>query len=203
MASGTQLGYAIAQDGDLRRLDRAVLANARSFRVGQRATVPNLPGRWLQVEAGPLAGMWVRESPTASLRGFVERTSYSSGVQLRLRSAVHLGRLFTADGDVRATRAMTVTATTTVMADARATINGRPYWHIAGGRLDGYWLAESAVAFKPGSIQRLELPGRPVNRPEPGHLHRLPLQRAGWRDRLADGPLRDGAHRSASPPGRS
>ena len=92
---GPQLGYAIAQDGDLRRLDRAMLANARSFRVGQRATVPNLPGRWLQVEAGPLAGMWVRESPTAYLRGFVERTSYPSGVQLRLRSAVHLGRLFT------------------------------------------------------------------------------------------------------------
>ena len=161
MASGTQVGYAIAQDGDLGRLDRAMLANARSFRAGQRATVPNLPGRWLQVEAGPLAGMWTRESPTAYLRGFVERTSYSSGVQLRLRSAVHLGRQFTPDGHVRATRAMTVTAMTTVMADARATINGRPSWHIAGGRLDGYWLAESAMAFKPGSIQRLELPAGP------------------------------------------
>ncbi len=68
MASGTQLGYAIAQDGDLRRLDRATLAHARSFRVGQRATVPNLPGRWLLVETGPLAGMWVRESATAYLR---------------------------------------------------------------------------------------------------------------------------------------
>ena len=56
---------------------------------------------------------------------------------------------------------MTVTATTTVMADARATINGRPSWHIAGGRLDGYWLAESAMAFKPGSIERLELPAGP------------------------------------------
>jgi spore germination protein YaaH len=161
MASGTQLGYAIAQDGDLRRLDRAMLANARSFRVGQRATVPNLPGRWLQIEAGPLAGMWIRESPTAYLRGFVERSSYSSGVQLRLRSAVHLGRQFTPDGHVRATRAMTVTAMTTVMADARATINGRPSWHIAGGRLNGYWLPESAMAFKPGSIQRMELPAGP------------------------------------------
>ncbi len=47
------------------------------------------------------------------------------------------------------------------MADARAIINGRPYWHIGGGRLDGYWLAESAVAFRPGSIERMGLPGAP------------------------------------------
>ncbi len=161
MTPGAQLGYAIDQDGDLRRLSRVTLANPRSFRVGQRATVPNLPGRWLQVEAGPLAGMWTRESRTAYLRGFVERTSYPSGVQLRLRSAIHLGRLFRVDGSVRSSRSMSVTAATTVTADARATINGRPYWHIASGRLDGYWLAESGMAFKPGSIQRMEFPGAP------------------------------------------
>ena len=109
MASGLQRGYAIAQDGDLRRLDRATLAHARSFRVGQRATVPNLPGRWLLAETGPLAGMWLRESATAHLDGFVERTGYPVSVELRLRSAIHLGRRFTADGDVRATRSMTVT----------------------------------------------------------------------------------------------
>ncbi len=139
-----------------------MLAQARSFRVGQRATVPNLPGRWVLAETGPLAGMWLRESATAHLDGFVERTGFAGGVQLRLRSAVHLGRRFAADGGVRATRSWTVTATTSVMADARAIINGRPYWHIGSGRLDGYWLAESAVAFKPGSIGRLELPGAPA-----------------------------------------
>ncbi|HET9540253.1 MAG TPA: glycosyl hydrolase family 18 protein [Candidatus Limnocylindria bacterium] len=161
MTSGLQRGYAIAQDGDLRRLDRATLAHTRSFRVGQRATVPNLPGRWLLAETGPLAGMWLRESATAHLDGFVERTGYPVSVELRLRSAVHQGRRFTADGDVRATRSMTVTGTTSVMADARAIINGRPYWHIGGGRLDGYWLAESAAAFRPGSIERMGLPGAP------------------------------------------
>ena len=106
MASGSQAGYAIAQDGDLRRMDRVMLAHARSFRVVQRATVPNLPGRWVLAETGPLAGMWLRESTSAHLDGFVERTGYSGGVQLRLRSAIHLGRRFTADGGVRATRSL-------------------------------------------------------------------------------------------------
>jgi hypothetical protein len=168
MASGAQLGYGIAQDGDLRRLDRAMLARARSFRAGQRATVPNLPGRWLQVEAGPLAGTWVRESQTAFLRGFVEVTSYPSGVPLRLRSAVHVGRRFSADGSVRAGRTMTAATTTTITADARAIINGRPSWHVATGPLHGYWLAESAVAFKPGSIERMELPSGPSIDLSPG-----------------------------------
>jgi spore germination protein YaaH len=161
MASGPQRGYAIAQDGDLRRLDGAMLAHSRSFRVGQRATVPNLPGRWLLAETGPLAGRWLRESGRAHLDGFVERTGYPVSVELRLRSAVHLGRRFTADGDVRATRSLSVTTATSVTADARAIINGRPNWHITGGRLDGYWLAESAVAFRPGSIERMGLPGAP------------------------------------------
>jgi spore germination protein YaaH len=162
LAPGTQLGYAIAQDGDLRRARRVVLAHPRSFLAGQRATLPNLPGRWLLTESGPLAGMWVRESATAHLRGFVERIGYAEGVQLRLRPAVHLGRRFTSGGAVVATRSMTVSSTAAATADARAIINGQAYWRLSVGRLDGFWLAESALAFKPGSIGRLELPALPT-----------------------------------------
>jgi hypothetical protein len=79
-----------------------------------------------------------------------------------------VGRRFTADGGVRATRSWMVTATTSVMADARAIINGRAYWHIGGGRLQGYWLAESAAAFKPGSIERMGLPSAPSIDLSPG-----------------------------------
>jgi len=162
LAPGAQRGYAIAQDGDLRRTQRIVLRHARFFPVGQRATLPNLPGRWLLAEGGPLAGMWVRESATAQLHGFVERVGYGDGVPLRLRPGVHVGLRFTLGGDVRATRSMTATSTAAVTADARAIINGQPYWRINGGRLDGFWLAESAAAFKPGSIERLELPTMPT-----------------------------------------
>ena len=168
LSPGARVGYSIAQDGDLRRVIRVRLAHARSFGIGQRATVPNLPGRWLQAETGPLEGMWVRESRNALLRGSVERVEYAGGVQLRLRSAVHVGRRFTADGDVSAARSMTVNAATNVTADARATINGQPHWRIVGGRLDGYWLAESGLAFKPGSIERMDFPGAPLVDLAPG-----------------------------------
>ncbi|HEX6473889.1 MAG TPA: Ig-like domain-containing protein, partial [Candidatus Limnocylindria bacterium] len=162
LAQGAQQGYAIAQDGDLLRAQRVMLGNPRSFSSAQRATLPNLPGRWLLAESGPLAGRWVRESARAQLRGVVERVAYPEGVQLRLQPAVHVGRSFTAGGDVRATRSMTVGATASVGADARAFINGQPYWRIRGGRLDGFWLAESALAFLPGSIDRLGLPAAPL-----------------------------------------
>ncbi|HEY7846936.1 MAG TPA: glycosyl hydrolase family 18 protein [Candidatus Limnocylindria bacterium] len=161
LAPGPQLGFGIAQDGDLRRLDRIRLAHARSFRAGQRAIIPNLPGRWLLVETGPLAGRWLRESTRAHLHGIVERTNHPASVTLRLRKALHIGRRFAADGHVRATRSLVVTRTLSVLADARAIINGQPQWRVAGGRLNHYWLAESSFAFKPGSIGRLELPAAP------------------------------------------
>jgi hypothetical protein len=54
-----------------------------------------------------------------------------------------------------------VHTTTTVLADVRAIVNGRPYWRVAAGPLNDYWLAESAMAFKPGSIDQVQLPAAP------------------------------------------
>jgi hypothetical protein len=46
-------------------------------------------------------------------------------------------------------------------ADARAIINGRAYWRLTDGPLDGYWLAESALVYRRGAIERLNLPSAP------------------------------------------
>ena len=129
--------------------------------------MPNLPGRWVLAETGPLAGMWLRESATAHLDGFVERTGYSAGVQgapaqrHSPRAAVHCRWRC-------GPRVPTVTATTSVMADAGPSSMAGRTGHVRGGRLDGYWLAESAVAFKPGSIERMGLPGAPSIDLSPG-----------------------------------
>ena len=162
LTSGLQRGYGVAQDGDLRRVTTVTLAHERPFGVQQRATLPNLPGRWLLTDGGPLPGMWVRESAAAHLRGFIDRTTYVNGMQLRLRSATHVGHRFAPDGGIVATRYLTVTAPRTVMADARAIINGRASWRISSGRLAGYWVTESAVAFTPGAIGRLGFTTAPL-----------------------------------------
>ena len=161
LSAGVRSGYLIAQDGDLRRVEKERLSRTRSITVGQRATLPNLPGRWLLAESGALPGRWLRESPAAHVDGQAERVSYPAGIGLRLRSATHVGYRFTVAGNVWQTRNMTVSQRTTATAVARAIINGRAYWRLAGGRLDGYWLAESALAFKPGSVDRMSFSSPP------------------------------------------
>ena len=162
MLAGSHKGYAIAQDGDLLRADAAWLSQARTLSVGQRATLPNLPGRWLLAESGRLAGRWLRESPRIRVKGEVERRSFAAGTALRVQPATHVGYRFEADGDVRATLRLDVRQRTTLTADARAVINGQPYWRLAAGRLNGYWVAESRLISRPGSIGRLSFGTPPL-----------------------------------------
>jgi spore germination protein YaaH len=161
LSAGARFGYLIAQDGDLYGVKKVRLSRTRSFAVGQRAVVPNLPGRWLLAESGALAGRWLRESPAAHVDGQVERVNYAGGIGLRLLSATHVGYRFTDAGDVWQRRSMTASQRTTATAVARAIINGRAYWRIFGGPLDGYWLAESALAFKPGFVDRMSFSSPP------------------------------------------
>jgi hypothetical protein len=65
---------------------------------------------------------------------------------------------FATDGAVRASRSLSLTAASTVTADARAIINGRAYWRVASGPLDAYWVVESSAAYHPGSVARMEFP---------------------------------------------
>jgi hypothetical protein len=159
--AGTHTGYEIAQSGDLRTAEQATLGRTRGASFGQRATLPNLPGRWLLVETGPLSGRWLRESSAQYLRGESERRRYTSPVSIRLRPATHIARRFDSAGAVTASRTLSVSRNSSAHADVRAIVNGRAYWHLVDGPLAGYWLAESSVAFRPGTIQRLSLPAAP------------------------------------------
>jgi hypothetical protein len=44
---------------------------------------------------------------------------------------------------------------------ARAIINGRPYLAVVNGIWAGYWLPETALAYLPGRVDRIGLPGLP------------------------------------------
>jgi hypothetical protein len=156
MTTGSHRGYTVGADGDLLASKFASLGSSKGVMVGQRATMPNLPGRWLLFETGPLSGQWVRESVNDYVKGQVERHTYASDIALRLRSATHVGYRFGAGGAVVGSRSMTVSSRTSVAANARAIINGRAYWRVTEGRLADYWVPESTVAFKPGVIQRLD-----------------------------------------------
>ncbi|HET6745719.1 MAG TPA: glycosyl hydrolase family 18 protein [Candidatus Limnocylindria bacterium] len=161
MTGGSHRGYAVGAHGDLLASEFASLGTSKGVAVGQRATLPNLPGRWLLLETGPLRGRWVRESVNDYVKGLVERHTYASDIALRLRPATHVGYRFGAGGAAISSRSLTVSRRTSVGADARAIINGRAYWRIIEGMLTGYWVPESLVAFKPGAIERLDFDSAP------------------------------------------
>jgi hypothetical protein len=156
ISRGPRSGYRINQDGALLGVRTASLAETHRVSFGQRAMVPNLPGRWLLAETGALAGRWLRESPSAHLDGLAERRIYPPGLRIRARPATHVGYRFTVAGEVSESRTVTLAERKMIEADARAIINGRAYWRLAGGRLDGYWIAESKLASKPGVLGRMD-----------------------------------------------
>jgi hypothetical protein len=159
--AGTHTGYAIAQDGDLLTAVGASLSQTKEANVGQRSALPNLPGRWLLLESGPLRGRWVRESGIRYLKGEAERRTYVSALSLRLQPAVHVAHRFDVAGTATATRGLRLVNAVTVHASARAIINGRPHWRITDGALAGYWLPESSVAYRRGTVGQLIFPAQP------------------------------------------
>jgi hypothetical protein len=161
MAPGTHLGYRIAQDGDLLSAAVATPAHARGVSVAQRATLPNLPGRWLLIDGGPLAGRWLREASTRHVKGLVERLTFNPATTIRLAAATHVAHRFSSSGRVIASRTLRLSRHSMAHASARAIINGRAYWRLVDGPLAGYWLIESPVAFRRGSLERLDFPATP------------------------------------------
>jgi spore germination protein YaaH/uncharacterized protein YraI len=152
LAAGRRSGYRIAQDGDLLSVRRTVLDNATFVRFAQRAALPNLPGRWLYATSGPLAGLWLRESAAQHLMGRSSRSTYAVAQRIRLRPGTHVGYRFDSAGAVISSRTLDIGRRSATDATARAVINGITYWHVATGRLGGYWLAESSRAYRRGKI---------------------------------------------------
>jgi hypothetical protein len=126
--------------------------------VGHRATLPNLPGRWLHVEDGTFRGRWLRESPRAHLLGESEWASYDDGVVMVMRRGRHAGYRFDADGSVTASRSTRLDARATARIDGRRIVNGKAYLQVVSGTWAGYLVRESRRAFRPGTIERMNFP---------------------------------------------
>jgi hypothetical protein len=150
LAAGSPAGYVVAQDGRLLGRRIALLPSAQVVSIAQRASVPNLPGYWLYVQRGPLAGRWVRETPKQRINGMVSRVVYGAAQGLVLQAGTHVGYRFRPDGEVWLSRTITLARRGTAASSLRAVINGITYWRIRGGALDGYWIRQSAGTHQRG-----------------------------------------------------
>jgi spore germination protein YaaH len=162
IGAGTRRGYRIGSGGDLRSVKSVDLVTGVTVTSGQRARLPNLPGRWLHVDGGRWAGYWIRESAAVHLAGRTEIQQLDpASTVIRLRAGDRIGFRFDAAGKVTATRSLHLTATTTARADRRLIINGRRYLGVASGPLRGYLVRESARAFLPGFVSRMDFTDAP------------------------------------------
>ena len=96
--SGVQRAFRIGAEGDLLSVRQVAFAGSSGARVSQRASLPNLPGRWLYVENGTFAGMWVSESPSARLTGETERVAWPTGTRVVLAAGTRVGYTLTPVG---------------------------------------------------------------------------------------------------------
>ena len=151
---GTQRAYGIGAAGDLLSVRQMSFGAGSGASVSQRASLPNLPGRWLYVENGAFAGLWLPESPSARLAGEVERSSWPTGTRVTIAAGWRVGYTFDAAGTVLTTRRTTFEAASSATTSARAVINGSAYWLITNGPLRGTWAPESISVFKAGYVDR-------------------------------------------------
>ncbi|MEO8246699.1 MAG: S8 family serine peptidase [Chloroflexota bacterium] len=153
LSAGSHTGYAVTGSGAIRASKTVVLLRESGAHVGQRSTLPGLPGYWLHVEDGIWAGMWVAESPTRRVLGGMPDRDLATTVSTVPGSH----RIVRLDADAAVIQRRNVTlASATRSVDRRAIIDGRPYLRLAGGSYDGYWLAETAIAYRPGIVDRFD-----------------------------------------------
>ncbi|HSM38854.1 MAG TPA: glycosyl hydrolase family 18 protein, partial [Candidatus Limnocylindrales bacterium] len=101
---GSHVAYVVGAAGALSAPKSRWFGSASGADVSQRATMPNLPGRWLYVTNGLFSGRWMRESALDHLRGRTERVGYPSSTRMVFAAGTHTGYRFDSAGKVKATK---------------------------------------------------------------------------------------------------
>lgn len=153
---GTYSAYSIGSNGDVLAVRRLAFPKASGASVGHRATLPNLPGRWLHVENGAWAGMWLPETPSTRIAGETERVAVPATTRLTFAAGSHTGYRFNASSGVTtATKSASLWRASGANVTARAIINGRPHWLVSNGIWAGWWIPETSRSYRAGYVDRM------------------------------------------------
>jgi peptidoglycan/xylan/chitin deacetylase (PgdA/CDA1 family) len=144
--AGPQIGYRFDAAGAV------VATKPLTFRTPVNATGTRRwfagRGQHLLLTSGPLTGWWVRESRIAYVRGYAGVAALSPTVRVPLPAGRYEFYRFDTAGTMTSARGVSLGGSTTVQADRRAVIEGRPYVRIAGGWHSGWWIPGTTAAPK-------------------------------------------------------
>lgn len=158
--AGDHVAYRFGPDGDVADTRHVAFEDDSTALVVSRGAAPGREGNWFEVSDGPLAGFWIRESPSAHLPGFANQSTLYGSAHMTLEVGSYTGFTFTADGAVAGTRTESFAGPATTRASARAIVNGTEHVLITDGVFSGYW-----VPLSPSVILDLSQAGEPS--PEP------------------------------------
>jgi hypothetical protein len=140
LAHGRHTGYRFSADG--------FVVSRRTVSYRHRAT-RDASGRvyigntaYLKVGSGALRGFWVREGPSAHVKGMTLYRTYDRVRAISLAAGRYRGYHVDWLGRVTAARSRTYHRAMVTGVTARAVINGRTYLKFAAGRLAGYWVRD-------------------------------------------------------------
>ncbi|MEP6468561.1 MAG: CAP domain-containing protein, partial [Chloroflexota bacterium] len=138
---GTFTGYRLSKSGNVLGKKSVRFGSIRRTTSAGRT---RLDGRaWLKVSGGPLDGYWVRETPDSFVRGTTMRRPYDPSRRLVVRPGRYSAYRFSWLGAVERKKVLGTASRLKMRTSARAVINGRCYFLVSSGRLDGYWLRDS------------------------------------------------------------
>lgn len=144
-AAGSFTGYRLSASGDVLGKKTVRFGSTHRTISAGRSWVD---GRaWLKVSGGPLQGYWVRETTKSYVRGASSRKEYDPDRQLVVLAGRYTGYRFGWLGGTLGAREISTSSRVKVRVSAWAMINGRPYFLVESGRLEGYWLRDSDKVF--------------------------------------------------------
>jgi uncharacterized protein YkwD len=142
---GTFTGYRLGSNGEVTSKKTVRFGSVHRTTSAGRSWVD---GRsWLKVSGGSLWGFWVRETSKSYVRGASAIKEYDPDRQLVVLAGRYTAYKFGWLGGTRAAKDYRTTSRTKLRVSSWAMINGRPYYRVASGRLDGYWLRDSDKTF--------------------------------------------------------
>jgi hypothetical protein len=144
--AGTHVGYRFDKDGEIVGRKSATLASSSGAHTDARCVIN---GAWhLRVTDGLWQGYWLPESSVVYIKGQFGLADLG-GSRARMTKGTRAAYRYEADGDVIASRSVTLSSSSGAPARAWAVINGRPSLYIDGGGWTGYWLPETSGVWLP------------------------------------------------------
>jgi peptidoglycan/xylan/chitin deacetylase (PgdA/CDA1 family) len=162
LEAGPQRGYQFSSTGAVIASKAITLSAKALVRTDQRRLVPNQTGIWLRIANGALAGLEVRESPTAYIPGIAGDTAYAPSTTVTLGSGRYLGYRFEPDWTLASTIYGRVATTTSATTTRRAVIDGRPYVAVSTGPWAGTWLPVTAPRGLTAQAIACDVPAKPA-----------------------------------------